>query len=96
MNKTTALLLSLLLITGTSLSPAEALEEGEQTFSIDEVTFNLDWNDARFDWSQNTCLDLGAGENMPADCKGISIELEDEMHRNQPPSTNQILTQPAQ
>ena len=67
MNRTTALLLSLCLITGTSLSTAEAQEEGEQTFSVDEVTFNLDWNDTQFDWSQNHCLDLGVGEGMSAE-----------------------------
>ncbi|MEB6607636.1 hypothetical protein ACL00O_04935 [Aeromonas sanarellii] len=96
MNRTTALLLSLCLITGTSLSTAEAQEEGEQIFSVDEVTFNLDWNDTQFDWSQNHCLDLGVGEGMSADCKGIDIEPEEEVHRNQPPSTNQIRTQPEQ
>ena len=96
MNRTTALLLSLCLITGTSLSTAEAQEEGEQTFSVDEVTFNLDWNDTQFDWSQNHCLDLGVGEGMPADCKGIDLKPEEEVHRNQPPSTNQIRTQPEQ
>jgi len=45
MNRTTALLLSLFLITGSAL----AQDEGSQTFSVDALTFNLDWNDTQFD-----------------------------------------------
>ena len=96
MNRTTTLLLSLLLVAGTSTLSVQAQEQGNQTFSVDELTFKLDWNDTQFDWSQNHCLDLGVGEGMSADCKGIDIEPEEEVHRNQPPSTNQIRTQPEQ
>ena len=92
MNRTTALLLSLFLITGSAL----AQDEGSQTFSVDELTFNLDWNDTQFDWSQTSCLDLGVGEDASADCKGVKLNLDDETPRNQPPSTNQIPASPEQ
>ncbi|AXB04468.2 MULTISPECIES: hypothetical protein [Aeromonas] len=92
MNRTTALLLSLFLITGSAL----AQDEGSQTFSVDALTFNLDWNDTQFDWSQSNCFDLGSGDTAAADCKRINLNLEDETQRNQPPSTNQISTQPDQ
>ena len=92
MNRTTALLLSLFLITGSAL----AQDEGSQTFSVDALTFNLDWNDTQFDWSQTSCLDLGVGEDASADCKGVKLNLDDETPRNQPPSTNQIPASPEQ
>ena len=63
MNRTTALLLSLFLITGSAL----AQDEGSQTFSVDALTFNLDWNDTQFDWSQSNCFDLGSGDAAAAD-----------------------------
>ena len=90
MNRTTALLLSLFLITGSAL----AQDDGSQTFSVDALTFNLDWNDTQFDWSQTSCLDLGVGEDASADCKGVKLNLDDETPRNQPPSTNQIPASP--
>ena len=92
MNRTTALLLSLFLITGSAL----AQDDGSQTFSVDALTFNLDWNDTQFDWSQTSCLDLGVGEDASADCKGVKLNLDDETPRNQPPSTNQIPASPEQ
>ena len=92
MNRTTALLLSLFLITGSAL----AQDEGSQTFSVDALTFNLDWNDTQFDWSQTSCLDLGVGEDASADCKGVKLNLDDETPRNQPPSPNQIPASPEQ
>ena len=78
MNRTTKLLLSLLLVAGTSTSSVQAQEQGNQTFSVDELTFNLDWNDTQFDWSQTSCLDLGVGEDASADCKGVKLNLDDE------------------
>lgn len=63
---------------------------------MDALTFNLDWNDTQFDWSQSNCFDLGSGDAAAADCKRINLNLEDETQRNQPPSTNQISTQPDQ
>mgnify|MGYP003525794960 FL=1 len=96
MNRTTTLLLSLLLVAGTSISSVQAQEQGNQTFSVDELTFNLDWNDTQFDWSQTSCLDLGVGEDASADCKGVKLNLDDETPRNQPPSTNQIPASPEQ
>ena len=67
MNRTTTLLLSLLLVAGTSISSVQAQEQGNNAFSVDELTFNLDWNDTQFDWSQTSCLDLGVGEDASAD-----------------------------
>ena len=96
MNRTTKLLLSLLLVAGPSTSSVQAQEQGNNAFSVDELTFNLDWNDTQFDWSQSNCFDLGSGDTAAADCKRINLSLEDETQRNQPPSTNQISTQPDQ
>ncbi|MDX7923953.1 hypothetical protein SJS82_18670 [Aeromonas media] len=94
MNRTTTLLLSLLLVAGTSTSSAQAQaqEQGDQTFSVDALTFKLDWNDTQFDWSQTGCLDLGVGEESSPDCKGTKLNLDDETPRNQPPSSNQVPT----
>ncbi|WP_404838592.1 hypothetical protein [Aeromonas media] len=96
MNRTTTLLLSLLLVAGTATSSVQAQEQGEQTFSVDALTFKLDWNDTQFDWSQTGCLDLGVGEETSPDCKGTKLNLDDETPRNQPPSTNQIPASPEQ
>ena len=49
-----------------------------------------------FDCSQSLCLDLGSGGAPAPDCKRTNLNLEDETQRNQPPSTNQISTQPDQ
>ena len=92
MNRTTKLLLSLLLVAGTSTSSVQAQEQGNQTFSVDELTFKLDWNDTQFDWSQTGCLDLGVGEETSPDCKGVKLNLDDEALRHQPPSSNPIPT----
>ena len=94
MNRTTTLLLSLLLVAGTSISSVQAQEQGNNAFSVDELTFNLDWNDTQFDWSQTSCLDLGEAGDSPADWKGHKRNQDDETPRNQPPSTNQIPASP--
>ena len=54
---------------------------------MDALTFNLDWNDTQFDWSQSNCFDLGgAVTRAAADCKRTNLNLEDETQRNQPPA----------
>jgi hypothetical protein len=92
MNSTTTLLLSLLLVSGTSCAAPQYQESSGSEFSVDELKFNLDWDDKQFDWSQRDCLGLGVGETTPSDCKAVKFNLEDEEDRNQPPSTNEMPT----
>lgn len=90
MNSKTTLLLSLLLVTGNAAATQHYQESSGSEFSVDELAFNLDWDDTQFGWTQNDCLDLGGGETAPAGCKAVKFNLEDEENRNQPPKTNQI------
>lgn len=90
MNSATTLLLPLLLASGITYAAPQYQESSGTEFSVDELKFNLDWDDKQFGWSQNDCLDLGVGESAPADCKAVKFNLEDEENRNQPPSTNQV------
>ena len=90
MNSKTTLLLSLLLITGSAAATQQYQESSGSEFSVDELKFNLDWDDKQFGWTQNDCLDLGVGETAPAGCRAVKFNLEDEENRNQPPQTNQL------
>ena len=90
MNSKTTLLLSLLLVTGNAAATQHYQESSGSEFSVDELTFNLNWDDTQFGWPQNDCLDLGGGETAPADCEAVKFNLKDEDNRNQPPKTNQI------
>ena len=58
-----------------------------------KLTFNLDWNDTHFDWSQTTALDLGAVTSASADCKRIKLKSGGRDAAQPAPSTNQIRTQ---
>ena len=90
MNRTTTSLLSLLLVTGAAKAMSQYEEEGGSTFSVDALTFNLDWDDKQYHWSQADCLDLGMNDVIPSECRGMKVDLDDTEQRNQPPSTNQI------
>lgn len=92
MNRTTTLLLSLFLVTGAAQAVSQYEDGGGSAFSVDELTFNLDWDDQQFGWSQADCLDLGVGDTAPSECRRVRIDLDDEEHRNHPPSTNQMPT----
>uniref|UniRef100_UPI003BA06FC9 hypothetical protein n=1 Tax=Aeromonas jandaei TaxID=650 RepID=UPI003BA06FC9 len=92
MNRTTPLLLSLLLLAGAAHADQPSQESSGSTFSVDAMTFNLDWDDKQFGWSQKECLDLGVNDYIPSDCKGMRVNVESEENRNQPPSTNQMPT----
>ncbi len=94
MNRTTTLLLSLLLVTGAAKATSQYEEEGRSAFSVDALTFNLDWDDKQYHWSQADCLDLGMNDVVPSECRGMRIDLDDTEQRNQPPSTNQIPANP--
>ncbi|WP_421231210.1 hypothetical protein [Aeromonas sp. 603079] len=90
MNSTTTLLLSLLLVTGGAAATQQYPESGGTEFSVDELKFNLDWDDKQFGWTQNDCLTLDIRETSSVDCKAVKFNLEDEENRNQPPKTNQV------
>ena len=92
MNSKTTLLLSLLLVTGSAAATQQYQESSGSEFSVDELKFNLDWDDKQFGWSQKECLDLGVNDYIPSDCKGMRVNVESEENRNQPPSTNQMPT----
>ncbi|VXA77666.1 MULTISPECIES: hypothetical protein [Aeromonas] len=89
MNKTTTMLLSLLLVSGAPAAQ-QSQDNGGSTFSVDELSFNLDWDDKQFNWSQTDCLDLETGGALPADCNKVRLNLDDQENRNQPPSTNEM------
>ncbi|WP_239413623.1 hypothetical protein [Aeromonas salmonicida] len=89
MNKTTTMLLSLLLVSGTPAAQ-QSQDNGGSTFSVDELSFNLDWDNKQFNWSQTDCLDLGMGDARATDCKRVRLNLDDQENRNQPPSTNEM------
>ncbi|MFM5598962.1 hypothetical protein ACET7H_04770 [Aeromonas veronii] len=90
MNSKTTLLLSLLLVTGNAAATQQYQESSGSEFSVDELKFNLDWDDKQFGWTQNDCLTLDIGETSTVDCKAVKFNLEDEENRNQPPKTNQV------
>lgn len=94
MNRTTTLLLSLLLLTSAAQATPQNEEEGRSVFSVDELTFNLDWDDKQYHWSQADCLDLGMNDVIPSECRGMRVDLDDSEQRNHPPSTNQMPTTP--
>ncbi|MGL4933736.1 MAG: hypothetical protein ACRC4P_10580 [Aeromonas sp.] len=93
MNRSATLLLSLLLVsTAPFATPQPQVDKGSE-FSTDQITFNLDWDDQQFGWSQSDCLDLGAGTPLPTACSHKTrFYLKEEDNRNQPPSTNQLAT----
>jgi len=94
MNSTTTLLLSLFLVTGSAAAAPQYQESSGSEFSVDELKFNLDWDDKQFGWGQNDCLDLGVGNSTSTDCKAVRFNLEEEESRNQPPTSNQAPTDP--
>lgn len=89
MNRTTTMILSLLLASSATIAAPQSQEPQGSELSIDQIKFNLDWDDKQFGWSQSDCLDLGVGDSVPSDCNTTRFNLEDEENRNQPPSTNQ-------
>nr|WP_251650773.1 hypothetical protein [Aeromonas dhakensis] len=90
MNRTTSLLLPLLLVAGAALAAPQYEEEGGTAFSVDALTFNLDWDDKQFGWSSTNCFEPGMNDGTQTPCQESRVSFDDEEHRNDPPGSNQM------
>lgn len=88
MKTSLAMLLALLLIP--TAFAQSSFEHSDSDFSVDKMTFSLDWDDQQFSLEPHNCNPPDLGEPRSPECPPIEINFDDSLNRNQPPQSNQL------